>query len=67
MNILPQKDWVNQGDRCISIDGRECNIGKDFMECSYPVVIMNKVGKKAAGRLLDGKLHDEYPVQVNNK
>jgi protein gp37 len=61
------KDWVNQGDRCISIDGRECNIGKDFMECSYPVAIMNKVGKKAAGRLLDGKLHDEYPVQVNNK
>lgn len=25
-----------------------------------------KVGKKVAGRLLDGILHDEYPKQVNN-
>lgn len=53
--------WV-RGGLCISIDGRECKIGKDFKECAYPVVIMDKVGKKKAGRLLDGREWNEYPV-----
>jgi protein gp37 len=26
--------------------------------------LMGRVGKKAAGRLLDGKLHDDYPVEM---
>ncbi len=26
--------------------------------------LMGRVGKKAAGRLLDGKLHDDYPTEV---
>jgi protein gp37 len=58
------KDWVEKGDRCISIDGRECKIGKDFMECNYPVAIMNKVGKKEAGRMLDGNEYSEFPWQL---
>jgi protein gp37 len=34
------------------------NIENYSSDCNYL-----KCGKKAAGRLLDGKLHDEYPVQ----
>jgi protein gp37 len=52
--------WV-RGGRCISIDGRKCKSGKDFKECAYPVVIMDKVGKKKAGRLLDGREWNEFP------
>ena len=55
------KDWVEKGDACISVDGTRCKIGSDFMKCEYPVAIMNKVGKKAAGRILDGRTHDEFP------
>jgi protein gp37 len=52
--------WV-RGGRCISIDGRECKIGKDFKECLYPVAIMDKVGKSNAGRQLDGREWNEFP------
>lgn len=58
--INKAKTWV-RGGKCVSIDGRQCNIGKDFAECAYPVAIMDRVGKKKAGRLLDGVLHDEFP------
>lgn len=59
--INKAQTWV-RGGRCISIDGRECHIGEDFQECAYPVVIMDKVGKKKAGRRLDGKEWSEFPV-----
>jgi protein gp37 len=61
--------WINKastwvrGGRCISIDGRECHIGKDFQECAYPVVIMDKVGKNKSGRQLDGREWNEFPQQ----
>jgi protein gp37 len=58
--INKAQTWVRAG-RCISIDGRECHIGKDFQECAYPVVIMDKVGKKKSGRLLDGREWNEFP------
>lgn len=58
--INKAQTWVRRG-RCISIDGRECHIGKDFQECEYPVVIMDKVGKKKAGRMLDGREWNEFP------
>lgn len=54
--------WV-RGGRCISIDGRECKSGKDFQECAYPVAIMDRVGKKNAGRRLDGREWNEFPGQ----
>jgi hypothetical protein len=61
--INKAQTWV-RGGRCISIDGRECHIGKDFQECAYPVVIMDKVGKKKSGRELDGREWNEFPVPV---
>lgn len=57
-----QKDWVNKGDICLSIDGTRCEIGFDFSKCAYPVVILSKVGKKKAGNLLDGIEYKQLPV-----
>ena len=31
------------------------------------ITIMHKVGKKAAGRLLDGRTHDEFPATQDAK
>lgn len=63
--------WVNKastwvrGGICLGTDGRELRNGGDMMrardEGKFPVTIMHRVGKKAAGRLLDGVLHDGYP------
>jgi protein gp37 len=64
--------WVNKaqtwvrGGKCISIDERGCKIGKDFQECAYPVAIMDRVGNKAAGRMLDGKIYNEFPQTSNS-
>lgn len=65
------QQWVNkaqtwvQGGICLDRDGRELKNGGDMMrardEGKFPVTIMHRVGKKAAGRLLDGVLHDGYP------
>lgn len=35
--------------------------GTDWMNADSPLGTLCRVGKKAAGRLLDGVLHDEYP------
>lgn len=55
------KDWVNKGDICLSRDGKILECGGDFDQCEYPVAILRKIGKKAAGRLLDGRIYDEMP------
>jgi protein gp37 len=56
--------WIN-GGICLDSDGRQLQIGADFMrardEGKFPVTIMHRVGKKAAGRQLDGRTHDEFP------
>jgi len=59
--------WLNTESRSILIDtrGRVCRIGADIhraqKEGCFPLAIARRVGKKAAGRLLDGVLHDEFP------
>jgi protein gp37 len=63
--------WVNkaqtwvQGGICLDQHGRELKIGADFMRArddnAFPVTVMHKVGKKVAGRLLDGVQHDGFP------
>lgn len=64
--------WVNKastwiaGGMCLDRDGRQLAIGADFMQARdegrFPVTVMHRVGKKAAGRLLDGMLHDAFPA-----
>ncbi|WP_062223193.1 phage Gp37/Gp68 family protein [Aureimonas sp. D3] len=63
--------WVNKaqtwvaGGICLDRMGQELRIGADFMrardEGRFPVTVMHSIGKKRAGRLLDGELHDGFP------
>ena len=59
--------WVNkastwvQGGVCIDAVGNTCRNGKDFKSAVFPVTIMDKVGKKTAGRLLEGREWNEFP------
>lgn len=52
--------WV-QGGVCLDAVGNTCRNGKDFKSAVFPVTIMDKVGKKTAGRLLDGREWNEFP------
>lgn len=58
------RTWVN-GGICLDKNGAELKNGGDMMrarnEDRFPVTIMHRVGKRAAGRLLDGRTWDEYP------
>lgn len=66
------REWVNKaptrvnGGICLDAAGRRCRIGADFMrardEGAFPVTILDRVGKKAAGRLLDGVEHNGMPA-----
>lgn len=57
--------WVTDGI-CLDRHGRELRNGSDFMrardEGDFPVTIMHRVGKKAAGRLLDWVLYHTFPT-----
>ncbi|EPV8692183.1 DUF5131 family protein [Pseudomonas aeruginosa] len=56
--------WVN-GGICLDRHGVELRNGADMARArdsgGFPVTVMHKVGKRNAGRELDGKLYDEYP------
>jgi protein gp37 len=56
--------WIN-GGICLDKEGKQLFNGADFAnardEDKFPVTIMHRVGKKAAGRLLDGAEWNEYP------
>lgn len=56
--------WIN-GGICLDRTGTNLSIGRDFMaardEGRFPVTIMHRVGKRAAGRTLDGVIHDARP------
>lgn len=66
------QQWVNKasswvaGGICLDRLGRELKNGGDMATAhdrgDFPVTIMHRVGRKAAGRLLDGVLHDGYPA-----
>lgn len=66
------QQWVNkartwvQGGICLDRHGRELRNGGDMARArdqdSFPVTIMHRVGKKTAGRLLDGHTWDGFPV-----
>ncbi|WP_186101845.1 phage Gp37/Gp68 family protein [Burkholderia gladioli] len=57
--------WVN-GGICLDRYGSELRNGGDFMRARdnglFPVTIMHRVGKRAAGRLLDGVEHNGFPA-----
>ncbi len=55
-----QKDWVMKGQKCIDMNGKICDIGKDFQDAKYPVAIMTRVKDKSIN-FLDGVQHLEFP------
>lgn len=75
-NAMPFRDkqhWINKAtgwltgwrrgkDVCIDTAGKPCLIGGDFTVAAYPVFPMWSVGKHKAGRHLDGKEHNEFPI-----
>lgn len=56
--------WIN-GGTCIDMDGKVMQKGSDFDTARYPVAVVHKIGKKAAGRILDGRTWDQLP-EVSN-
>ena len=60
--INKARTWVN-GGTCVDRCGRVLKIGADFDSAAYPVAIVHRVGKKKAGRLLDGREWNEMPAQ----
>jgi len=68
---LPIEDEPRRGDLWVHGDGHGSTPwapGTEGAEAGrwalYADVVVRKVGKKAAGRELDGVLHDEYPTDV---
>lgn len=57
-----QKDWVNKGDACISLDGKLCKTGGDMQQAQYPVAIMQRLGRKNTGNMIDGERHQNWPI-----
>lgn len=61
---VSKPQWIN-GGICLDRHGTELKCGGDMARArdsnSFPVTIMHKVGKKAAGRLLDGVQHHGFP------
>jgi protein gp37 len=61
--------WVNKASThtvkqpriYLGRNGRDCKIGADFTPEVFPVSLMGRVTKSAAGRELDGRTWDEYP------
>lgn len=56
--------WV-RGGVCLNTSGQILETGKDFMSARddglFPVTVLDRVGKKQAGRLLDGREWSEFP------
>lgn len=57
---IAKAHWIN-GGICVDATGAVLNNGADFAAAHYPVAILHRVGKKRAGRLLDGREWDEFP------
>ena len=59
---IAKAHWISDGI-CLDATGAILNNGADFAAARYPVVIMHRVGKKRAGRLLDGREWNEFPAK----
>lgn len=61
--------WVN-GGICLDADGLQLKNGGDFMRArdagKFPVTVMHRIGKKASGRMLDGRTWDQMPGEPTN-
>lgn len=53
--------WMTKGDLVLDAHGERCNTAGDLMRGQAPFTVLRKIGRKAAGRLLDGMEHNGYP------
>lgn len=69
--------WVNKASKdfigggiCLDLGGNQLRIGGDFMAARdggrFPVAILHRLGKKEAGRQLDGRTYDEQPATIQS-
>jgi protein gp37 len=58
---LEAVEWFDPGDALIAHDGRVFD-SPGTIPYDTPCRLMTRLGKKAAGRTLDGRTHDEYPA-----
>jgi protein gp37 len=61
----PGASGLAQGDRFLDASGKAVRSGADAEGAAYPVTALRRIGKKAAGRLLDGRVHEAYPERAN--
>lgn len=59
--ISKGRNWLKKGSVCLDETGKEMISGCDFDIATYPITIMHRVGKKNAGRLLDGREWNGFP------
>ncbi len=59
--INKAQSWMCRRDICVDLSGKILNIGADFDSARFPVAILRRVGKKAAGAVLDGREWREFP------
>lgn len=52
--------WVN-GGTCLDRSGKVLRNGGDFRQAEYPVAILQKIGTRESGRILDGVEWDQFP------
>lgn len=64
-----EQQWVNKGSTwsprgtvCVDANGMRCLRGGDFAKAKYPVAILQRIGKKRAGRELDGVTWNQVPA-----
>jgi hypothetical protein len=53
--------WMSKGDLLLDANGVVLHCGYDIRHGKAPFTALRKVGKPAAGRLLDGVEHNGYP------
>lgn len=62
-----KRQWIHKGDTwingglCLDLAGKILRRGADFDNAVYPVAVVHKLGKKKAGRVLDGREWLELP------
>lgn len=53
--------WIN-GGICLDYSGKVLENGGDFAGAAYPIAVLHRIGKKAAGCILDGREWKESPA-----
>jgi hypothetical protein len=59
--VSKAQTWLGKTDVCMDATGKTLLCGGEFARAVYPVTIMRRIGRKAAGHLLDGNEYRQLP------